>query len=247
MAAGAARWRGVVTAFSIAAATLTFVGPAGAADAAYQVDTAEVAAPGSCKVESWVSAADNRDFIAAINPSCGVNVGRRIEVSAQLARFRADGEWATGVAPKVKTNLIPTAVGSWGLALAAAAAYDFTARETTGLAVNLPATLRLSDVVRVNVNAGWLFDRTVDRHYFTYGAGVDRRTPDGVWTFTAEVFGLLGAAEERSTVEPRFQAGIRYRPVEPFSVDLVYGRNITGENANWITVATIYRFPRPAR
>jgi hypothetical protein len=26
-------------------------------------------------------------------------------------------------------------------------------------------------------------------------------------------------------------------------MDLIYGRNITGENANWITLATSIRFP----
>jgi len=25
-------------------------------------------------------------------------------------------------------------------------------------------------------------------------------------------------------------------------VDLIYGRNITGENANWLTLATVVRF-----
>ena len=38
-----------------------------------------------------------------------------------------------------------------------------------------------------------------------------------------------------SVTRPRFQAGVRYRPNEIFSVDLIYGRNIMGENANWIT------------
>ena len=27
--------------------------------------------------------------------------------------------------------------------------------------------------------------------------------------------------------------------------DLIYGRNITGENANWITLGTTIRFPVP--
>ena len=29
---------------------------------------------------------------------------------------------------------------------------------------------------------------------------------------------------------------------ELLNIDLIYGRNIYGENANWITVATIFRF-----
>ncbi len=38
-------------------------------------------------------------------------------------------------------------------------------------------------------------------------------------------------------VKPRWQAGLRFRPVDAFSVDVIYGRNITGENANWLTFA----------
>jgi hypothetical protein len=39
------------------------------------------------------------------------------------------------------------------------------------------------------------------------------------------------------------QTGVRYRPNEIFSVDVIYGRNIGGENANWITIGTTIRFP----
>jgi hypothetical protein len=247
MTVGDVRLHNVATALLIAIVALSPTNRANAADAAYLVDAADVAAPGECKVESWVSSAGNRGFIAAVNPACGINLFRDIEVSAALVRARTDGEWVTAVAPKVKTNLIPGAIGSWGVGLAATVAYDFTARQTAGLAIIVPATLRLTNLVSLNVNVGWLLDRTVDRHYFTYGAGVDWRTADDVWMLTGEVFGLAGDAEERSAVQPRFQAGIRYRPVQPFSIDLVYGRNITGENAHWITLATIYRFPEPGK
>ena len=46
----------------------------------------------------------------------------------------------------------------------------------------------------------------------------------------------------KSLTEPRFQVGVRWRPVDDFNIDLIYGRNITGENANWITLATVFRF-----
>ena len=242
MAGPARGLQAIAVALVATAATAGHCTPSHAAGAAYQVDTAEVSSVGSCKVESWVSSASNRDFIAATSPACVVNLFRPVEVSSQFSRSRADDEWTTAAQPKLKTNLIPSAIGSWGVALSATVAYDFTAREITTLSVTVPATLRLSEVVRINVNAGWQFDRTVSQHYFAYGLGVDWRTPDNVWTLTAEVFGLLGTAEDASTVQPRFQTGIRYRPVDEFNIDLIYGRNITGENAHWITLATIFRF-----
>ena len=58
-----------------------------------------------------------------------------------------------------------------------------------------------------------------------------------------EVFGQLGARQDAIGVtEPRFQVGLRWRPIDDFNIDLIYGRNIYGENANWITLATVVRF-----
>ena len=59
--------------------------------------------------------------------------------------------------------------------------------------------------------------------------------------------GVWAGRPNRNTppCQPRLQTGLRYRPNEIFSVDLIYGHNITGENANWITVGTTIRFPVP--
>jgi hypothetical protein len=35
---------------------------------------------------------------------------------------------------------------------------------------------------------------------------------------------------------------MRFRPIDEFSLDLIYGRNITGENSNWLTLAATVRF-----
>ena len=51
------------------------------AGAAYAVDTAEVSEIGACKVESWVSLANNHDFFAAVAPACVMNLSRPVEVS----------------------------------------------------------------------------------------------------------------------------------------------------------------------
>ena len=192
----------------VVAATVGFSERGLAAGAAYQVDTAEVSEVGSCKVESWISSAANHDVIASVSPACVVSMFRPVEVSAQFSRFRADGEWGTGVLPKVKTNIIPTAIGSWGVAISATAAYDLITRENAALAVTVPATLRVSNVVRINLNAGWQLDRTTNRNYLTYGAGFDWRTPDNVWTLTGEVFGQAGAAGETAASSSRaFSSG----------------------------------------
>ena len=58
------------------------------------------------------------------------------------------------------------------------------------------------------------------------------------------MFGQLGPAQDTvSLVQPRVQVGLRWRPVDQFYFDVIYGRNITGENANWLTLSTTVRFP----
>jgi hypothetical protein len=198
---------------------------------------------GACKVESWASAASNHDFIAAVSPTCVVDFGRPVEASTQITRARTADEWTSGATPKLKTNIVPTAIGEWGFALSGQAGYDLKTATNSALAVTVPATLRLSNVARINLNAGWLWDRAAEQHYASYGAGFDLRTPDNVWTWTAEVFGVAGReTDTRSVTQPRFQTGIRWRPVDEFNIDLIYGRNIAGEGANWITLATVIRF-----
>jgi len=215
-----------------------------AANGAYAVDAADISEVGSCKVESWMSAATNTDFSAVANPSCVVNPFTPIELSLNTNRARSDGEWSTTLSPKAKTNFIPTGIGRWGLSAYGGGAFDAATGENLSVFAVIPATYRLSETMRVNLNGGWLWDRTVDRHYLTYGIGFD-------WKFTAtlqwtiEAFGQAGSSDTPSVVQPRFQTGVRYRPNDIFSVDVIYGRNITGENANWITLGTTIRFPVP--
>jgi hypothetical protein len=227
-----------------AISALLAAGGARAANGAYAVDAADISEVGSCKVESWISTATNTDFSAVANPSCAVNIFRPVELSLQTVRARSDGDWSTTVAPKAKWNLVPTGIGKLGMSFYAGGSFDaMTGESLTAFAV-VPLTYRLSEVMRINVNAGWLWDRTVDRHYLLYGVGFDWKFTETL-QWTIEAFGQAGASDTPSVVRPRFQTGVRYRPNEIFSVDVIYGHNITGENANWITVGTTIRFPAP--
>ena len=40
---------------------------------------------------------------------------------------------------------------------------------------------------------------------------------------------------------PRFQSGVRYSPTKDIDWDVIYGRNLTGEGANWVTFALTIR------
>jgi hypothetical protein len=211
-----------------------------AANGAYAVDAADISDVGSCKVESWISTATNTDFSAVANPSCVATIFKPVELSLLTNRSRSDGDWSTSIAPKAKWNIVPTGIGKFGLSFYAGGSFDaLTGDNLTAFAV-VPATYRLSETMRININAGWLWDRAIDRHYLIYGLGFDWKFTD-VLQLTVEAFGQAGASDMPSVVRPRFQTGVRYRPNEIFSVDLIYGHNISG----WITIGTTVRFPVP--
>ena len=156
-----------------AVSALLASGDARAANGAYAVDAADISEVGSCKVESWISTATNTDFSAVANPSCVANIFRPVELSLLTNRSRSDGDWSTSTAPKAKWNIVPTGIGKFGFAFYAGGSFDaLNGDNLTAFAV-VPATYRLSETMRININAGWLWDRTVDRHYLTYGLGFD--------------------------------------------------------------------------
>jgi hypothetical protein len=217
-------------------------GEARAANGAYAVEAADISEAGSCKFESWMSFATNTDFSMVANPSCVVDPFKPVELSLMTNRAKSDGEWSTSIAPKAKTNIVPTGIGKLGFSVSAGGSFDAATGENLTVFAVIPATWRLSEAMRINVNGGWLWDRSADRHYLLYGIGFDWKFTNTL-QWTIEAFGQAGQSDVPSTVRPRFQTGVRWRPSEEFSIDVIYGHNITGENANWITIGTTIRFP----
>jgi hypothetical protein len=219
-------------------------GEARAANGAYAVEAADISEAGSCKFESWMSFATNTDLSVVANPSCVVDPFKvqPVELSLFSNRARGDGEWSTTLQPKAKMNFVPTGIGRLGLSVSAGGSFDAVTGENLTWFAVIPATWRLNENMRLNLNGGWLWDRPSDRHYLLYGIGFDWKFADTL-QWTIEAFGQAGPSDEPSAVRPRFQTGLRYRPNEIFSVDLIYGHNITGEHAHWITIGTTIRFP----
>ncbi len=91
--------------------------------------------------------------------------------------------------------------------------------------------------LRLNVNFGAQYNNGDPRGLFaTGGVGVSWNfVPQ--WSIISEVFAIMGPSQSN----PRVQSGIRYSPTQDIDCDLIYGRNLTGEGANWITVALTVR------
>src|SRR6476619_4125450 len=113
-------------------------GEAQAANGAYAVDAADISEVGSCKVESWLSAASNTDLAAVANPSCAVNIFRPVELSLQTVRSRSDGDWSTPIAPKAKWNFVPTGIGRFGLSFYAGSSFDAVTGENLSACAVVP-------------------------------------------------------------------------------------------------------------
>lgn len=234
----------------LAAGVLLVPAQAHAAGGAFAVDDAEVGSPGECNVDVWTSFGSNNDVVASIAPACVVKLGIPVELGAQLQRSRADGVWGTGGGVSGKINLIPVANHPFGLGLAGGAGWDLVTGEHTGVFINLPATFALHENLRINVNAGWQYDNAAKLSYLTWGAGFEWNFVKPL-TLIGEVYGQAGSLpavepgdppSPNSIREPRAQLGLRYTPKDNVDFDLIWGHNIAGENAHWLTVGVNLRF-----
>jgi len=205
---------------------------------AYYVDDAEIGKVGSCEIESWSSFAANGDRISVFSPACVFNVGPPVELGTNLVNLRSDGEGDSLATLTAKTVPIPI-VGSqgFGLAVAGAVVYDPLNRTGNGLIINVPLTFDFSKQLRVNINFGAQY-YSGDPHglFGTMGVGVSW-TFVPKWSVISEVFAFMGPGQ----TNPRLQTGLRYSPTKRIDWDVIYGRNLIGENANWITVGLTVR------
>jgi hypothetical protein len=203
---------------------------------AYYVDDAEIGSVGSCEVESWGSFAANGDRVMVFNPACVYNLGRPVEIGMSLIGLRAGGEWSSIFAASAKTVLAKQQGIMPGIAVAGVVTYDLRSGSLESLILNVPFTWDLSKTVRVNVNAGAQYNAREQVLFPLGGLGVSWNFLPK-WSVIAETFAIMAPQE----ANPRWQSGVRYSPAKDVDCDIVYGRNITGERSNWLTLALTMR------
>lgn len=204
----------------------------------YFVDDAEIGKVGSCEVESWASSARNGDHIYVFAPGCVVKLGAPVEVGTNLVNQRSDGIVDPTASLTAKTAPIPLPSGrpGFGLALSGAFVWDMSGNTLNSLIVNVPLSYDFSEQLRLNVNVGAQYNADPSVTLATGGVGVAWNFVDH-WSVISEVFALVGPG----LTNPRFQTGLRYSPTKDVDCDLIYGRNLLSEGANWITVALTVR------
>jgi hypothetical protein len=199
----------------------------------YAVDDAAIGEPGECQVESWLSAAGNGDRVAVVQPACVVRLGLPVELTATYQPVRIGGVGVDLLGGQIK--FIFLRFGDLVIAVSVGTLVDIDDGESLTL-VNLPMTIKLNDDLRLNVNAGWLRASATDSSHLFTGFAVEWDFHSS-WTVIAEVFGQTGPEEQ-----PRMQAGLRYAAGKAVDLDIVYGHNLTGEQASWATAGVNVRF-----
>lgn len=235
--------------------------PVQAGGGGFIVDDAGVDSPGDCKVEAWASfmTGDPNDFVGVVSPACVADLGRPVEIGVAVSRERGDSEWATGGEIKAKTNLVSTDNGPIGIAISGGYVHDFTESQMAGYYVNVPVTFVINDVFLINVNGGYTHEKydMGNLNLFFWGGGFEwtlysaktQETERSI-TLIGEVFGFAGGRavdedgvkESNSTRDPRGQVGLRFTPQDNLDINVIYGRNIYGEDKNWVTLGANVRF-----
>ena len=111
-----------------------------------------------------------------------------VELSMFTNRARSDGDWSTTIQPKAKTNIVPTGIGKVGFSIYAGGSFDALTGENRQRLRGDPGDVPARETMRINVNGGWLWDRSVDRHYLLYGIGFDWKFTETL-QWTIEAFG----------------------------------------------------------
>jgi hypothetical protein len=65
---------------------------------------------------------------------------------------------------------------------------------------------------------------------------------DDVRSISQSALRMIGEAFAEDSPKPGSQIGVRYTPAEKIDFDLIYGRNLRGDNASWITVGMKLQF-----
>ena len=139
--------------------------------------------------------------------ACSTSGGRSTSPSASSARART----ATGArrrSVKFRTLIVEGGVGKWSLLFSTGATYDFTTGDVSTVLVNIPATFQALENLKLNLNAGWLYDRPNEVHWATWGASFDWSVNDRL-TLIGEVFGQLGHEIEDSPHLNRSAGAVR--------------------------------------
>ena len=217
----------------LALAAFAGASPALAAGGARVVDDAAVTTPGSCVIETWLTASTGANRLFQFAPACTLRAVPTLEVGAALTHNWAPGSDDTVITPAAKLNLVDETQRGWGVAVSGGIGVSIDRGEVDSANINVPLTVPVGRV-RLNLNASWLWSRA-EGHSAFIGVQAD-------WTVRPDL-DLVAEAFTRDTDRAGGQLGLRWTPGGgQVDFDLIAGRYIDGVTPTSLTAGVIVRF-----
>ena len=202
-----------------------------AAGGHHAVDDAAIMEPGNCKIESWLTDAQDGEHLLHAGTGCRVGP---LEINGSAERSGRDGssdaayvlqgKWATKVLPQLSAG-----VSFWGNWQAHAAPH-YQGSTLVGLLSWYP-----SKDLAAHLNLGRDFNREgADRQ--RSGVSLEWTLPVG-WTVVGERFVQEGGHFAR--------AGVRWPVADGWNVDLSRAQRLHGPGASNWTLGASWQFARP--
>lgn len=222
----------------IFAAALIAPWPAQAAGGAHVVDDSATETPGACHIESWVSRSGHGRWLVTLAPACTARTLPGVELGAAISyegddgsQPRVDGNGLLSLTPKITLRSEERGVG---VGLSGTFSLGLERGTAEGAAIVVPVTIPVAPGWRVNLNAGWQWDRATSRHNVLVGGqlefGVTPRLTLMVESFARDS-GKAGA-----------QGGARWTSRDGrVDIDLLAGRYLDGSTPSALTLGLTIR------
>ena len=218
---------------------VALISKAQAAGGAYVVDDGAINAPGECNVDAWYSAHRHAGSThnSSLSPACTFSAMPAVQWGAALSRAADAGKGETQISPQAKVQVLSRQDVGLELAIAVGAHVALDRHHgLDGADLNIPLTWQPLDALRLNLNAGWshAYNDGDQQHRLTWGTGFEYQL--------AEKLTLIGERYGQEGGEQAWQAGPRLHIGEFVDVDLLVGRSLIGDRAQWLTTGATLRF-----
>lgn len=213
---------------------LPFSTPAAwAAGGAHIIDDASVETPGHCHLESWLASNPQGTDLLNLSPACTFAGLPRLELGASL-QHQGGTSSDTSFGPTLKLNLRPVETGL-GIALSGNAVWSDRNDRLDTAALLLPLSLQPAEGWRINLNGGWLYNRSGKQQTAGFiGAQVEHDLGHDV--------SLMVEGFARGGGRPGAQMGLRWTPGGGvIDIDLLTGWRTDGSTARTNTIGLTWR------
>lgn len=217
-------------------AALSLLAVRAEASGPYLVDDDAITPAGSGQVEGWLSLAQGTTLLNIV-PATTLAALPTVEWSLAFTGTRAPDTAEADVAAQAKWQLFPAEGSRPGLALVGNVATDPAFRGPATLFTYAAVTWPVTGQLLLHGNVGWTGTfQSAEDSALTWGARAEAALIPDRLTVHAEAFGT-GATGQG------YQIGLR--PTNrsgTLDLELIVGRNLTGERNSWATLGFAIRF-----